>query len=351
MADLTSELIDGLVADSTDYRPGTRPIHTVGIGAVGRFRGSSVASSYTKARHFVRSWTPVTIRFSNGSGATVPDGEKQVRGMAVKFHLPEETDESGVHHAAVDTDLLTMSVPVFIAKTPEDSIEFSKAYEPKPMPTISRRERLKALLALSPLPAMPPPGTITGDPGVVAFAQHYAPGRALAIAYSMLSPPVSYLRTAFFAVHAFDLEDAQGNHRWVRFVFEPAEGVRDEFRTNLPYDYLRHDLGTRLAARPGRFVLRMQIADPWDDPSDPTTVWLSNRRRISMGTLMVDRLVDDQVADCEKLSFNPGRLVPGIGLSADPILQARVAVYNESQARRDATQCPVHTAGATPASS
>jgi catalase len=97
----------------------------------------------------------------------------------------------------------------------------------------------------------------------------------------------------------------------------------------------------RTAEYASRFNLRMQLADPWDDPTDPTTMWPQNRRRVLMGTLRLWAPPPEVDLDVEKMSFNPGRLVPGIGMSDDPTLWARVAVYNESQRLRGAERCPV----------
>ena len=88
----------------------------------------------------------------------------------------------------------------------------------------------------------------------------------------------------------------------------------------------------------------MQIADPWDDTSDPTKAWPLNRTRVLMGTLFLSHVLTDQIAGCEELSFNPGRLLPGMGPSDDPVLRQRVAVYEESYRRRMEARrqgCPV----------
>jgi catalase len=59
-----------------------------------------------------------------------------------------------------------------------------------------------------------------------------------------------------------------------------------------------------------------------------------------MGTLTLTDIAEDQVADCEKLSFNPWRLLPGIEPSDDPLLRVRRDAYEESRNGRGVTQCP-----------
>jgi catalase len=87
-------------------------------------------------------------------------------------------------------------------------------------------------------------------------------------------------------------------------------------------------------------MLMMMIGEDGDVLEDPTVPWPAHRVRVVMGTLSLNEVAADQVADGEKLSFNPWRLVPGIEPSADPLLRARRDVYEASRKRRGATQCP-----------
>jgi catalase len=157
--------------------------------------------------------------------------------------------------------------------------------------------------------------------------------QAFVVANSMLAPPASYLRTAYHAVHAFDLEGDDGVHRYGRFTFEPADGIRQNHLRNPSDDYLALELARRIDTGECRFNLRLTIADPWDDPTDCTVVWPMNRKRVLMGTLVVP-LTEVKPEMVERWSFNPGRLVPGIGLSDDPVLHARLAVYDKSARTR-----------------
>ena len=53
--------------------------------------------------------------------------------------------------------------------------------------------------------------------------------------------------------------------------------------------------------------------------------------RIMMGTLTLDAVPEDQVADCEHLAFNPMHLTKGIEASDDPVLRVREEAYNLSR--------------------
>jgi len=342
MVSMSDRLVDALISDFPDYEKNTRPIHAVGIGATGWFRGSDAAAGYCAAEHFGRSWTPTTIRFSNGNGSPVErDLDRQARGMAVKFHLGQvTTDEHGVMHGEAETDLIAMSLPMFFVKTPEKALDFCTAFLPRPVVRPSWWQQLRALITLCPFPPQDPGVTMSGDAGILAFAEHYPPAQPGVVAMGMMKPPVSYLRCGYHAVHAFDVDDAQGTHRLVRFSWEPVAGTLSEARSGLADNYLHTELAAQLEEGPARFILRMQISDPWDDTTDPTTVWTTNRRRVFMGTLVVAKLVADQEAGCERLSFNPARLVPGIAISDDPILRARLGAYEASCRRRGGSGCP-----------
>jgi catalase len=57
-----------------------------------------------------------------------------------------------------------------------------------------------------------------------------------------------------------------------------------------------------------------------------------------MGTLKLTEVPEDQEAAGERISFNPCRLVPGIDVSGDPILSARLGAYEVSREMRGG--CP-----------
>src|SRR5262249_1359638 len=59
--------------------------------------------------------------------------------------------------------------------------------------------------------------------------------------------------------------------------------------------------------------------------------WPGTRIRVVMGTLKLIKVAEDQDADGERISFNPCRLAPGIEVSKDPILEARLGAYEVSR--------------------
>src|SRR4051794_41729311 len=64
---------------------------------------------------------PVTVRFSNGSGdPELPDYGPEVRGMAVKFYLPDGSR----------TDVSAQTVPRFPTRTPDAFMNLLRASTP-----------------------------------------------------------------------------------------------------------------------------------------------------------------------------------------------------------------------------
>ena len=86
----------------------------------------------------------------------------------------------------------------------------------------------------------------------------------------------------------------------------------------------------------------MAVGETGDAFDDPTQAWPLHRLRVNMGTLTLTDIPSDQQTFCEKMSYNPGRLTPGIELSGDKILAARKDAYEVSRQMRGGTPCPFH---------
>lgn len=347
--DLAHELVDGLKQDGID---GMRPVHAWGIGATGRFVPSDVAAAYCKAAHFVARSVgdrpvpvPVTARFSNGSGtrqnkgALGPhDGWSDVRGMAVRFSLPDGSA----------TDLIAMTLNCFFTPDGETFGAFATAAKPKSCSREDPWQKILDLLRLTlPMPDPYPGQEARPDEGAMAFADQNPYARLPVFQAASIGAPVSYVRATYHAVHTFVVTGQDGTKRWVRFTWQPIAGalnIRPQIRPGVPnpdYDrllstpYLQQELRDRLSAEPARFSLMMMIGETGDDFDNSTVPWPPHRQRIEMGTLTLDA-----VADVEKMSFNPGLLTDGIAPSGDPVLWVRTEAYSYSSSLRDGAPCP-----------
>jgi len=278
------------------------------------------------------------VRFSNSSGQDDPDWIPQIRGMGIKFLGAGPSEEQP------DADLISMTLPVFVSDDPERVIEFGKASKPSPVRRYSWLQERLADLKLNPV-SQPPPGvTESSTQGVLAWAKTYRKSHAALAAVGINAtkpPPTSYGRVSYHAVHAFEVEGPDGTKRIARFSFEPSQGLRNQHGdvTRLPNDYLRQEIGERLAKGPVRFTMRMQLAEPWDDPTDCTVAWPSNRTEVLMGTLVLTEL-DLEDPGGKHLGFNVGRLPARIRPVGDRVYDARIGVYNQSQADRGLGACP-----------
>ena len=183
--------------------------------------------------------------------------------------------------------------------------------------------------------------TQSGAAGTLAYANHHRPSQLAVFDAGTIGAPVSYARAVFHAVHTFVVTGADGTRRNVRFTWQPIAGVKLTDPTLPPVArYLHQELRDRLHKWPVEFLLMMTIGEAGDAFDDPTTPWPSSRARVVMGTLRLMAIAEDQQADCERISFNPCRLTPGIELSGDPILAARKDAYEVSREMRGGVPCP-----------
>ncbi|MDQ1426779.1 MAG: catalase [Acidimicrobiaceae bacterium] len=340
LADQACELVDDVVRACPAHRAGTRPIHAPGIAATGWFSATPVASTFTTAAHFSGRRILVTVRFSNGTGdSDEPDSTPQVRGMAVKFHLGVLCrDEWGVLHSEDETDLIGMTMPMFFARDVADFRAFVDAARPVPAARRSWRQKVLGQLRLdTPFPTVAP-GEVSNEPGVFDYASRHPEACPAAVFLGAKFVPESYTTCCYHAVHAFAISAPDSTHRWARFHWEPVDGVRsaspEACRLRGGERFLRDGLKDQIVNGRAEFVLRMELAEQGDDPTDPTRPWSQRRPRVVMGHLRLTDVPEDQWHGGELLSFNPTRLVPGIGLSADPTLNIRGEVYRVSSARR-----------------
>src|SRR5271166_467222 len=324
------KLVKALDDGFPDNDRALRPVHTFGIGATGYFVASDAARDFCVAEHFQGNRIRVTVRFSNGSGSSVQhDGWSDVRGMATRFHIADN----------IATDLIAMTLGEFFTPTVETFLCFSEATKPVPVTRKSAWQKLCDMAQLIPPRRDPYPGQTTSpNPGAEEFADQHAFAQLPVFQGGMLGAPKSYARAAYHAVHTFVVVAPDGARRWVRFTWQPVAGVLTADDKTPVDKYLQQELCDRLAEAPARFILMMAIGEAGDDFNDPSRPWPPHRVRIAMGTLTIDAIPEDQIANSERLSFNPWRLVPGIEPSGDPILRARRDAYEFSRKRRGG--CP-----------
>jgi catalase len=303
-ADLSKPIVDAL-NDLTGRHDGFRAVHAKGTLCAGTFTPSPAGASACRAAQFQDGPLRAHVRFSNGSGdPRSRDAAQDGRGLALKLYLPE----------GGTTDIVGLSRRQFFVRTPEDFLEFTRARKPDPETGQPDMERLGAFLGAHP----------EAGPAV----QEQLASR----------PPVSYATTAYNALHAYRLIAPGGTERWVRWHFHPEAGeatiADDDEVAGLDRDYLQQEIVSRLGDAPVGFALQAAVAVEDDPLEDPTRAWPDERETIDMGRLEIAAPAFDRDRDGDILVFDPARVVDGVELSADPILQARADIYAESVFRR-----------------
>jgi catalase len=303
---LWEEIVDALEAANGGANPGFRAVHAKGTACRGTFTATNEAAGLSRAAHLQAAPVEATIRFSNASGDPETSDAHAIagRGMAVKFHLPD----------GEVTDLVSVPLVVFLARTPEDFLEFTRARIPDPETGHPDPEKLTAYLAA-----------------------HPETGVAVQKGMPKLAPTTSFATSDYRALHAFCLVDAEGGAHWGRYSWEPEDGceyLTEEQREAAAPDYLQAEIRERLASGIARFTLEFTLARDGDPLDDPTEEWEGEREVVELGELEVIEVVEDAETPEDPLVFDPMRLTDGIEPSADRILAARPKAYAVSIERR-----------------
>jgi catalase len=280
---------------------GFRALHAKGILLKGTFTATPDAATLTRAAHMQGEPVEATFRFSNGAGNPHhPDFAPDPRGLAVKMYAPDGNR----------TDIVCVTTPRFITKTPDGFVELMK------------------LQASGPAAALKMPAF---------FARHPEALRALPGAIPTLRPPESYATIPYYGLHSLRWLDAGSGARHVRYQLVPKAPVKwlnpVAARKRGP-DYLQKELRARLERGPIEFSYYVVIAIPGDPVDDPSAAWPKSRRRVRVGDFAITGLETERETGGDILVFDPTRVIDGIELSDDPVLRFRHDAYGESVARR-----------------
>ena len=149
MDHLAEQAVDA-INDVAGTHPGARAAHAKGTVLAGTF--TPAGSGLTRAAHMQQEPVRVTARFSNGGGDPgVPDYAREGRGLAVKFYLPDGSR----------TDVVALSLPCFIVRTPEDFVAFTRARKPDAATGQPDLEKVGAFVADHPEAILEPTSSST----------------------------------------------------------------------------------------------------------------------------------------------------------------------------------------------
>jgi catalase len=298
-----------------------RVVHARGSAAHGVFRVYESLAPLTRA-HFLQDpsvETPVFVRFSTVVGSRgSTDLARDVRGFATKFYTQEG-----------NFDLVGNNIPVFFIQDGMKFPDLVHAIKPEQHNRIpqasSAHDTFWDFISLM--------------PESTHMIMWLMSDRAI---------PRSYRMMEGFGVHTFRLVDAYGKWRFVKFHWKPLLGLHavlwDEAQkiSGKDPDFHRRDLWESIeAGMYPEYELGLQVVEPEDefafdfDLLDSTKIIpeeLVPVRRV--GRLTLNRNPDNFHAETEQVAFHMGNLVPGIDVTDDPLLQARLFSYLDTQLLR-----------------
>lgn len=316
-----------------------RVVHARGYGAHGVFELTKSLGKTTRADILskVGQKTEVFVRFSTVAGrAGSFDMARDVRGFAVKFYTNEG-----------NWDLVGNNIPVFFI---QDAIKFPDLVH-----------------AVKEEPDRAFPQAQSAHDNFWDFAS-LMPEAWHMIMWQMSDRtiPRSFRTMEGFGVHSFRLVNCEGRSTFVKFHWKPRQGLQsvlwnEAVKINgADPDFHRRDLWESIEA--GDFPqwdLGVQLFDQETADSLPFD-HLDSTKFITeelvpvqlIGTLTLNRNVDNFFASTEQVAFCTANVPPGIDFSDDPLLHGRNFSYLDTQIKRlggpnfthipvNAPRCPV----------
>lgn len=292
-------LVDALAAVFGKH-PGKRGGHANGICVKGSFLPTPEAAKLSKAPQFAAtSQLPFTGRFSMGGGD--PDASNMARdnprGLAVHIDLGK----------GATTDLVLLSAPVFLSKTPEDFLTL--------LQTVATKDEAK----------------------IGAFFKAHPESTAQGAWLQARPVPASYASVTYYGVHVFTFTNADGEKKSVKLKVIPVAGEvglsDDELKSKAP-DFYTAELKEQLTKGPAEFSLVAVIGEPKDPLDDPTALWSeAEHQSVTIGRFKISEIAPNET--CDAGMFDPNNLADGMeGAKGDLILPIRSPAYAISLSRR-----------------
>ena len=298
-----------------------RVVHARGAVAFGTFEatgrwGDEPIERYTRAKVFQEGKvTDLAIRFSTViGGRDSSEAARDPRGFAVKFYT-----EDG------NWDLVGNNLGIFFIR---DAIKFPDVIHAlKPDPVTFRQEPARIFDFMSQTP------------------------ESMHMLVNLFSPrgiPADYRHMQGFGVNTYKWVNAEGETKLVKYHWQPRQGVKsmtEEDAANVQADDLGHaskDLYEAIEhGDHPQWDLYVQLMDDHEhpeldfDPLDDTKVWPEEvfEPRL-VGTMTLNRNVDDHHNQNEQIAFGTGVLIDGLDFSDDKMLVGRTFSYSDTQRYR-----------------
>ncbi|OAL46351.1 catalase-domain-containing protein [Pyrenochaeta sp. DS3sAY3a] len=294
-----------------------RSVHAKAAGAFGEFEVLEDISDLTDADFLtgVGKKTKLLTRISTvggekGSSDTVRD----VRGWSTKFYT-----EEGIQ------DFVFNDLPVFFLRDPIKFPSMNRSHKRHPQTNV-------------------PDNTMFWD-----YHVNNPEGmHALMHLFGQRGIPASLRHINGFSVHTYTLNTADGRYVYVKWHIKPDGGIKTmDSATALHLagsdpDYHVKDLFNAIKNKDyPSWTISIQVMTPEQakvapiDIFDDTYTWPHEAyplRRVGRMTLTGNP--NNYFQDIEQACFSPSNMVPGIGPSADPVLQARMFSYPDAHRYR-----------------
>ncbi len=308
-------LIEQMANFNRERIPERQP-HAKGAGAFGTFEVTNDVSRYTRAAVFQPGVkTDMLARFSTVAGERgSPDTWRDPRGFALKFYTSEG-----------NFDLVGNNTPIFFMRDPMKFPHFIRSQKRLARNNLRDHNMQWDFWTLSPESAHQVTW-LMGDRGI----------------------PKTWRHMNGYGSHTYSWINADGEIFWVKYHFKTDQGI--EFLTQEEADRLAgedadyHTRDLYEAIEGGQYpswTLKVQIM-PFEEaktyrfnPFDLTKVWPhGDYPLIDVGTMTLNRNVEDYHTEMEQAAFEPNNLVPGTGLSPDKMLLARGFSYADAHRAR-----------------
>jgi catalase len=313
-----------------------RRMHAKGSGAYGTFTVTHDVTKYTRAKFLgeVGKKTEMFARFTTVAGERgAADAERDIHGFALKFYTEEG-----------NWDMVGNNTPVFFLRDPRKFPDLNKAVKRDPRTNMRSATNNWDFWTLLP----------------EAFHQ-------VTIVMSDRGIPYSYRHMHGFGSHTYSFINEAGERYWVKFHFLTQQGIKnltdEEAAQVVAHDRESNQRDLYDAIEEGNFpkwTMHIQIMPEEEaatcgfHPFDLTKIWPKGKYPlIEVGEFELNRNAPNFFADVEQSAFAPSNLVPGISVSPDKMLQARLFAYADAQRYRlgvnyhqipvNAPRCPVHT--------
>ena len=294
-----------------------RRMHAKGSGAFGTFTVTHDITRYTCAKIFseIGKQTPMFARFSTVSGERgAADAERDIRGFALKFYT-----EQG------NWDMVGNNTPVFFVRDPRKFPDLNKAVKRDPQTNLRSPCYNWDFWTLLP----------------EAFHQ-------VTIAMSERGIPANYRHMHGFGSHTYSFINAEQQRFWVKLHFLSQQGIKNlsdaeaEAIIAKDRDSSQRDLFEAIAKGDfPKWTLYVQIMPEHEaekvpyHPFDLTKIWPHADYPLQeVGFFELNKNPENYFLDVEQVAFSPSNLVPGISVSPDKMLQARLFNYADAQRYR-----------------